>query len=219
MTTVYEYIRLKKRRVNMKTNIRSLPEDSKRFKLYKTKIVEIAEQLDELKHEENIAEYLRMCDRRANLKKQISCWKHYGKDASKLENQYEILNAKIISLEETDDPAKNISETETINVINASETVKLTPTPDPTYYIINLAWTRIPFDISTAIKEFLCMSSYMGIEETANTISWKFSYDTIEEQANVKSLRICACHLLDVLKKLCQTEPTDAEIFGKIQKF
>ena len=48
--------------------------------------------------------------------------------------------------------------------------------------------------------------------------TWKFPYDTVEEQAQVKALRICAVHLIDTLKSWSSDE-TDAEVFGKIQQY
>jgi len=95
---------------------------------------------------------------------------------------------------------------------------------EPTYYIINLAWSKEENNVINAVRDFLNMSNYiesyseMSDERDEYVMTWKYAYDSIEEQASVKALRMCACHLLDVLKTW-NPDVTDAEVFGKAQKY
>lgn len=239
--TVPEYLQLKRKKTNLSTTIKGLknpsPEKMTQIKTNLQKTIDaiaVAEKSDE-----DIINYKQILKRKIRLQRQISSWKKYKKDTSKLKEQLSSLSQRILEMESAQipihtteniipktltektviripqDPTPSFTTAQTRSHISVSLVNTKTP---PTYYIINLAWTHITKEIQNPVKSFLNMSNYMSVSETPNTITWKYSYDTTEEKAQVKAMQTCSAHLLQVMKDILN-DSSDAEIFGKIQKY
>ena len=235
--TVQEYLQLKRKKNNLLASkgLKDLSDEKKKSietNLQNvTKAIEAAEKSDEI-----IIGYKQILNRKIRLQQQIGSWKYYKKDTSKLEEQLLSITSRISEIESTQIPKEYIipktSHEETTIKISQDQPPMFTTTQTnshisissvntkitPSYYIINLAWTRITKEIQEPVKLFLNMSNHMSINETPNTISWKYSYDTVEEKAQAKALQTCSSHLLQVMKNALNVS-SDAEIFGKIQKY
>lgn len=186
-----------------------------------------------------------------HVKKQIGSWMRHGKDTAELIEKQAVIEKKIVdltmpsmeaSMVPMETPMENSPEApkvppeapygtridmevlELLRSINEKVTKDSQPSQDPSYYMINLAWSKEDGFIINTIRDFLSMSNYIqSIHEPESVrgetiLTWKFYYDTIEEQASVKSTLAAADHLLEVMKSRYPGQ-TDAEVFGKIQKY
>ena len=213
--TAYQYIQLKNRRISIIHNIHSGSNTAK----WKTELKRIDNTLKEAEEDPEVQNYISLTKQKSKLQQTIGVWKRHHKDTTELESQMKAISDSIALL--TTAPRESSSES--------------TPTPQPgqkmihhtspTYYIINLAWSRADLNdkIINITRDFLNASNWIDRESNLSEdrgesiLTWKFSYDTVEEQATVKAIKMCASHMIDTLKKWSAT--TDAEVFGKIQGF
>lgn len=238
--SVYEYNFLKDKKYNLTQNIKYSEAKPEKIAEYKNQLSKVEAEIQEAEKQDNILHYLGLGKRRIRLLQTIGSWKYYKKDTSKLEETLKEVQQEINQLETKTErivtptacvPASAPTGTkEPIlekldEILNKIQSPQLTQVSEPTYYIINLAWTKGQGnEIINAVRDFLNMSNYieshseMSDERDEHIISWKYQYDTPEEQATVKSIRMCAGHLLDTLKTW-KSGTTDAEIFHKVQKY
>lgn len=231
MITVYDYKRLKTKKINISTSIKSSPDkNSTKVITLQARLKEINQQIADAEKEQAIIEYLNILKRKTRLQKQIGSWKRHKKDPTKMEEQLESLLERITEMESP--LTTNLPQSTTQQIVQVQKpTVTVNAPTESTYYIINLAGSKgISGQIVESVKQFLSMSNHIEFNKFDDTTStsaggrdsfmftWKFSYDTVEEQAQVKALRICAVHLIDTLKSWSSDE-TDAEVFGKIQQY
>ena len=181
-----------------------------------------------------------------DIKKLIGCWTYYKKDTTKLiEKQADIEN-KLSAIMQQDSstvqqesmkksvaqqthaaPQQTGLEQEVLKMlkqIDSKVTKDSAIVSDPTYYIINLAWSKEDGFIINTVRDFLNMTNHIHssreVEEARGEtmMSWKFNYDTIEERSSVKTTLTAADHLLSVLRSRYPGQ-TDAEVFGKMIKY
>ena len=237
--SVYDYNLLKDKKYNLVQNIKYSEAKPEKINEYKSQLSKIEKDIQEAEKQDNITHYLDLCKRRIRLQQTIGSWKYYKKDVSKLEETLKSVQQEIETLESviyhnvqpisSEPPQTQQSNTdiekkldEILNKIQASQ---LTQVSEPTYYIINLAWSKGQGnEIINAVRDYLNMTNYiesyseMSDERDEHVFSWKYSYDSFEEQATAKAIRMCAGHLLDTLKTW-RSGITDAEIFHKVQKY
>lgn len=248
MSFVSEYIQLKHKYTSIKTNIGGLREKSLLRISHENRLKTLKEQISHLEQEdEDVKTYIHLKQRCASLKKKIAINRYYGHSVTSIEGQLKESLDQLQKYEQQESDEKlnddlqkitNYDDRTIENLKNHQTTDKsLTKTnknpnkesqkipkqkiqikQDPSYYIINLAWTNTDQKILDNIRRFLDKSTYMKYEESANMMTWKFFYDTIEEQSLVKALQISSVHLLQVFKELFD-QHSDAEIFGKIQNY
>lgn len=244
--TAYQYTKLKDRRVNVLQNIKSGSNVVK----WQTELKCIDSTLEEAENDPEIQNYKDLIKRKSRLQQTLGSWKYHHKDTTKLEAQIEEITTTIsllmegsqnqptepliiVTPEDRATPIPLQSETtppDIVNIIKDLFEKHLPPQPtqkasQPTYYIINLAWSKADSDdkVINMIRDFLNTSNWIDRESNLSEdrgesmLVWKFNYDTIEEQAMVKAIKTCASHMIDTLKKWSLT--TDAEIFGRVQKF
>lgn len=248
MISVFEYNKLKDTKYNLIQNIKYSEAGPEKVAELKKQLKQVEDDIVAAEKEETIIKYNDLIKRRIRLQQTIGSWKYYKKDTTKLEENLNLLIQEISAMEldhaATSKPAISQQKTTTLNTRNVDEMFKVilekmgnsTPSTqvtagsEPTYYIINLAWSRTGTDESAnciieAVKDYLNMTNYteassdFSDERGERMITWKYNYDTIEEQANVKALKMAAVHLLDILKTQWNPGLTDAELFGKVQKY
>ena len=236
MSLVSEYIQLKHKYSNIKTNIGGLRENSSLRTSHENKLKTLKEQINHLEQEdENVKTYIHLKQRCVSLKKKIAINKYYGHTVTSIEDQLNELLIQLQKYEHQDSCEKldrdsqktyrrdNQDSDKNFNKESSKEPQKISKQKiqikqDPNYYIINLAWTNTDQKILDHMQRFLNESTYMKYEESANMMTWKFFYDTVEERSLVKSLQISSVHLLKIFKELFDPN-SDAEIFGKIQNY
>ncbi len=238
--SVYNYNLLKDKKYNLTQNIKYSESNPDKINEHKSQLNKVNETIQEAEKQDNIIHYLDLCKRKIRLQQTIGSWKYYKKDTSKMEEALSEVQQEIEQLEtqteriETPTVQKPVStQIETADpvlekldeILSKLNTPQLTQVSEPTYYIINLAWSKGQGnEIINAVRDFLNMTNYiesyseMSDERDEHVISWKYTYDSLEEQATVKSIRMCASHLLDTLKTW-RSGMTDAEIFHKVQKY
>jgi protein subunit release factor A len=241
--SVHDYNLLKDKKYNLIQNIKYSDAKSEKIAEYKSQLNKVEEDIIKAEKQDNIAHYLDLCKRRIRLQQTIGSWKYYKKDTSKLEESLKVVQQEIEMLESvtyhhvspvvTEPPQSQQSVNPILEklgeklgeILGKLDAPQLTQTSEPTYYIINLAWSKGQGnEIINTVRDFLNMSNYiesyseMSDERDEHVISWKYTYDSLEERATVKAIRMCAGHLLDTLKNW-KPGVTDAEIFHKLQKY
>ena len=238
--SVYDYNFLKDKKYNLTQNIKYSEAKPEKIEEYKSQLSKVDEDIQEAEKQDNIIHYLDLCKRRIRLQQTIGSWKYYKKDTSKLEETLSEVQQEIERLETKTEriviPSVCVPASDPIGIkdpvleklgeiLGKLNAPQLTQVSEPTYYIINLAWSKGQGnDIINAVRDFLNMTNYiesyseMSDERDEHVISWKYAYDTLEEQTTVKAIRMCAGHLLDTLKTW-RSGMTDAEIFHKVQKY
>lgn len=231
MVTVKEYLQLKTRLTNLNCSAKTVKSKERAEAIQKT-ITEVSEQIKYAETQEDVTTYLALLKKKQRLQQTIGARKYYNKDVSQLESQLNDILHQIDILKEVplpdlkpvqlNTPTNNSNELldrleQSVSKLESILSISSAESND--YYIINLAWTMVTDSIMDPVVEFMKMTNYISMNETANTISWKFAYDTIEEKAQAKSLQMCASHLLEVMKKAHSHWQSDAEIFGKIQHY
>ena len=245
MVSVFEYNRLKDSRYNIQQNIKySDPSPEKKAELSK-QLKQVEQAIQDAEKTELITKYLDLLKRKIRLQQTIGSWKYYKKDTTKMEENLATLIKEIEAMEA--DPTQSVAKkpedltiTQDLSIPKElndllhkiakqldgkSPSTQVTAGSEPTYYIINLAWSKDDGrGIVNMVRDFLNMSNYsetysdISDEREEHVITWKFTYDTLEEQANVKALKMAATHMLDTLKTW-YTCSADAEVFGKVQKY
>lgn len=217
----------------------------KEKELYKTgqpnNFESIQQQVHDAEQDDIISNYISIKTRLTRTKKLIGCWTFYKKDTTKLIEKQRALEEQLAGIMHTNiipsmdqrmqSPVDQqqtqqhyLDEITQILRNIESKLDKPNINEDHTYYIINLAWSKEDGFIINTVRDFLDMSSHIHTskeeEDSRNEtmMTWKYYYDTLEEQSIVKSLLTAADHLLNVLKSRYPGQ-TDAEVFGKIQKF
>lgn len=224
---VASYLNLKKKRNNVADRLRlarrlrrraNIDTPDEKEKAFEQVLANYEKQIKEAENTDSVKEYLNLIKRKARLSQQKALNERRGKDIMKIIEQINELQNKIIIFEQVE-PDEQVQKT-------TSRIPQQTPQPiiaqpkELVYYIINLAWTSITDSIQGPVAEFMKMSNHISVTESPNMITWKYPYDTIEEMAQVKALQMCASHLLEVVKKsVGDTWKSDAEVFGKIQKY
>jgi len=237
--SVYDYTLLKVKKYNLTQNIKYSDAKPEKINEYKSQLSEAEEAIRAAEKQDNIAHYLDLCKRRIRLQQTIGSWKYYKKDTSKMEEALDAVQQEIEALESvtyhnvspatSEPPQPQQSNTDIEKkldeILDKIQTSQLTQASEPTYYIINLAWSKGQGnEIINAVRDFLNMTNFiesyseMSDERDEHVISWKYAYDSLEEQTTVKAIRMCAGHLLDTLKTW-RSGITDAEIFHKVQKY
>lgn len=239
--SVYDYILLKVKKYNLTQNLKYADTKPEKINEHKAQLDEVEEAIREAEKQDNIVHYLNLCKRRIRLQQTIGSWKYYKKDTSKLEESLKSVQQEIEMLEtvtyhdvspvssespqQPTDSAKDQVAEKLDEILGKLNTPQLTQVSEPTYYIINLAWSKGQGnEIINTVRDFLNMTNYiesyseMSDERDEHVITWKYSYDSFEEQTTVKAIRMCAGHLLDTLKAW-RSGITDAEIFHKVQKY
>lgn len=230
MVTVKEYLQLKTRLSNLRCSEKTV-KTKERAEYIKKNIADITEQIKIAETQEDVTTYLSLIKKKQRLQQTIGSRKYYNKDASQLEEQLDDILHQIDILKEVPLPKSNQVNTTHINsnelldrleqsITKIESTLSISDGKSNAYYIINLAWTSIIDSVQNPVIEFMKMSNFISVTESANMITWKYSYDTIEERAQVKSLQVCASHLLEIVKKMFSDSwKIDAEIFGKKQQY
>lgn len=237
--TIKEYKELKKQL----RKLEKLPITEKT----KSNIETIRRQVEQAEQEDIISKYILYSQQLTLIQKRIGCWNYYKKDTTELVENQRSIEGQISNLlqQETGDQHGGKMDLDMCNPPVRIETQqsdqndemmsilkriekhlddKQRKTKDASYYIINLAWSKDDGFIVNTIRDFLNTSNYIHSfaekEECRNEsiISWKFYYDTTEEIASTKSMLTAADHMLSILKSRYPGQ-TDAEVFGKIQRF
>lgn len=228
--TPYEYKEMKSRKANLYTSLKKISD--KKSARYHSKagiLDKINKQIaDAEKEDPEIIAYLNMLKKCSRLRQTLGSWRYHKKDTSAIEAELNELSQKILLLEAAPSccPIVVTQQEQPIVQQTTKPEPKVTQSPDPTYYIIKLAWSKgTPEDnVIKSVQEFLDMTEYVNTKKIEASdrgeyvYEWSFYYDSTEEQIKVKSLRMCAMHLLNVLKTWAPGV-TDAEVFGKIQKY
>lgn len=201
---VVKYLDIKQRIKSLKTSIRNTRTREKFQSIYK-ELSDECETLNNLEKLKPVVEYKILRQRQVNLTKSIAIKKKYNIESSELQEELDQINNDMLIM-----TGKSTNNTRTKKT--KKSTKKATSDPQ-SYYMISLAWTIYNPNIISTVSSFLFRSSYLKYEKNDNMMIWKFGYDTDEEKSMVKSLQICAAHLLDVIKGAMGE--TDAEIFGK----
>lgn len=220
-----EYILLKKKRTNLLERISSCKNNPTKLDALKALLETLNQEITEAEADTNIIKYLGLIDKKVALLKAIGMGRYYRKDVSEKEKELEQIQLTISIMEtgeqkqNTPQPPQNVPQIQ----INTGDS-NLKGCNDHSYYIINLGWSNDEDNqIVNCIRDFLNRSQYHKAEKTndasrnENIMSWHYPFDTMEEQTSVKTLRMAATHMLDVLKSW-YPETTDAEIFGRISK-
>jgi hypothetical protein len=220
-----EYNLLKKKRTNLLKKIRSCKNNPTKLAAFKDLLETLNQEITEAEADANIAVYIDLLNKKVTLLKAIGVGRYYHKDVSEKEKELEQVVWSINKMESRDDK-QNASQPpqNTPQVTQNTTTSNLNRCNDHSYYIINLGWSNDEENqIVNCIRDFLNRSQYHKVDKTTdasrkeNIMSWHYPFDTLEEQTVVKTLRMAATHMLDVLKSW-YPETTDAEIFGKISK-
>lgn len=242
---VFEYNRLKTRECRIIWKIRHSNAGPERMVELKTQLQQVKQAIQDAEKTEPIIQYLDLLKRKARIRKTMGSWKRHGKDVSKFEESLAVLTKEIEEMEADPTPSvatkptdltltQDLSIPKELNDLlhkiaeqldEKSSSAQVNAGSESTYYIINLAWSKDDGKgVVNMVRDFLSMSNYtetysdISDEREEHIITWKFTYDTIEEQANVKALKMAAVHMLDTLKTW-HSGSTDAEVFGKVQKY
>lgn len=236
--TITEYKKLKQRL----RKVEKLPKNEQ----IQNNLLELQQQVAAAEKIDIIYKFNFYSTQLTDIKKLIGCWTYYKKDTTKLiEKQADIEN-KLSAIMQQDsstvqqEPMKKSIAQQThaapqqtgleqevlkmLKQIDSKVTKDSDVVTDPTYYIINLAWSKEDGFIINTVRDFLNMTNHIHssreVEETRGEtmMSWKFNYDTIEERSSVKTTLTAADHLLSVLRSRYPGQ-TDAEVFGKMIKY
>ena len=222
--TIHEYINLKKQYSSVKHKLGKLNDHSLHYTSYVNRFYELQEILEDVEqNDREISEYVELKKLISDLKRKIGPLKYWGKDSSAEEAQLAEAQEKFNKYETT---TKKHNETQIKSappsyvIKDSGDVVVSEPSEDnkSIYYNINLAWYKEERKIIDCVKGFIDRSNYIKFDSSPNTMTWKFSYDTVEEKAVVKALLVGASHMIDVLASVFGTD-TDVEIFGKIQNY
>lgn len=236
--TIAEYKKLKQQL----RKVEKLPKDEQ----IQNNLIELKQQVAAAEKIDIIYKFNLYSTQLTDIKKQIGCWTYYKKDTTKLIEKQSDIENKLSAIMQQDSsttqqhpmekpvvqqipaaPQQTGLEQEVLKIlkqIDSKVTQDNTTAADPTYYIINLAWSKEDGFIINTVRDFLNMTNHIHssreIEETRGEtmMSWKFNYDTIEEKSSVKATLTAADHLLSVLRSRYPGQ-TDAEVFGKMIKY
>ena len=211
--SIAEYINVKKKYYGLKINIRAYSEEaakkaSKKLLDYKS-FMDAAEETDDVKH------YLSLRKKRTALRRRVSSPKCTSSDKQSLydiEQEIYKLESPCVTPPPTPPLNPSISSSNNTNIVDHSN--------NPVYYIISLAWSGDSNMVTDCVMKFLCSTNYIEKNMThydqtsENILNIKYSYDTTEEIAVVKSLLIAGSHIISAFNT-----DTNVEVYGKIQKY
>ncbi len=226
MSFISEYLDLKKQYKSLYHNVMVLPDGSKRKAVYTARLEETDNSISVLEENEDVKKYHQLKKQIEYLKRKIWSKKRNNQNVESLESDLSKLKSQLLACEEGAEttlasiptPPTRKKKNKPTKSTKKTEITNIQTKPEVCYYIINLAWSNTDQKILDYTRDFLNESTYIQYHESANMMSWKFVYDTLEEKSLVKALQISAVHLLKIIKELLDKN-SDAEIFGKIQNY
>jgi len=211
---IQDYLKYKKRVTTIKTSIRIATKRNglESVRKFTEEMEGLNKKIAVLEDDPNIKKYISLKNQLGRLQTTKALHERHNKDVTKLTQTIgEIEEEMSQMLGDTQLMAKQ--EVKPVAEIITS-IKKPTIQASISYYSINLAWSNKNDQVLKMVSGFLNRSNYMKFEQNPHMMIWQFAYNTTEEIAMVKSIQICAVHLLDILKEDIET---DAEIFGKLQ--